>query len=102
MRHEGNGEDLGQQLAVTKNDIRHLEAGVSEIKSSIAQLQTLVIQGQEKMAETYVRKDDYEKARESDDRRLVSISNRINMALGAFITAILAELVNLATTLMHK
>jgi hypothetical protein len=94
-------EDFGQELAVTKNDIKHLEADITEIKEGMKEgfdkIHTSIAAMNDKMDEKYVRKDEFKESQEQTSRKFDSINTRSNMILGAFLTLIVTIVANYFT-----
>lgn len=91
-------EDLGQELAVTKNDIKHLEADISEIKNGMKEgfdkIHSSISAMNDKMDEKYVRKDEYKERVEETNKKFDAISNRFNLVLGAALTLVASLIAN--------
>lgn len=79
-------EDFGQELAVTKNDIKHLQDDISEIKNGVNEINSTILTLTERMDEKYVRKEEYKSDKQETTRKFETIQNRANILLGAVLS----------------
>lgn len=87
--------NINEELEVTKNDIKHLEGDIYEIKNGIKEINYNFSKHIEHMDEKYVRKEDFKIHIQSVDKRFDSIKSLNYTLLGSGVTALLLLIVNL-------
>lgn len=87
--------DISEELAVTKNDIKHLETDMSEIKSGIKEINENFTKHMERIDEKYVRKEDFKDHQRSVDKRFDSMKAINSMLVGSAVTGLILLIVNL-------
>lgn len=90
-----NNNDISEELAVTKNDIKHLESDITEIKSGIKEINENFNRHINQMDEKYVRKADFEKHTEKVDKRFDNMKAVNYSLIGSIITGLILLIVNL-------
>lgn len=86
---------LNEELAVTKNDIKHLESDMSEIKTGIKEINDNFSKHMEQMGDKYVKKEDFNKHVDSSDKRIENIKALNYLVLGCLATGLILLVVNL-------
>lgn len=87
--------NINEELAVTKNDIKHLEADMKEIKKGVKEINENFSAHMEQIDEKYVRKEDFKDHQRRVDKRFESIKALTSMLLGCVITGLILLIVNL-------
>lgn len=88
-------QDINEELAVTKNDIKHLESGMSEIKSGIKEINDNFVKHVERMDEKYVRKDDFKDHIRTVDKRFETMKALNYSLIGCAVSGLILLIVNL-------
>jgi hypothetical protein len=81
-------QDIGQELAVTKNDIKHLEKDIGEIKDGIEKIHLSISGVYGRMDEQYVRKEDFRENIDHTNKRIDGINKWLSLFIGAVFTLV--------------
>lgn len=87
--------DISEELAVTKNDIKHLESDMSEIKSGIKEINDNFNKHMSRMDEKYVRKEDFKDHSEKVEKQFSNMKALNYSLIGSVITGLILLVVNL-------
>ena len=87
--------DISEELAVTKNDIKHLETDITEIKTGIKEINDNFSKHIGQMDEKYVRKEDFKEHSHSVEKRFDNMKAINYSLIGSVITGLILLVVNL-------
>lgn len=90
-----NSNAISEELAVTKNDIKHLESDMSEIKSGIKEINDNFVKHMERMDEKYVRKEDFKEHAHSVEKKFEKAKALNYSLIGCAVTGLILLIVNL-------
>lgn len=75
--------NINDELAITKNDIKHLEADMKEIKDCVKEINENFSTYMEQIDEKFVRKEDFKNQQRRLDKRFENIKALTSMLLGS-------------------